>query len=240
MPEHQQRRLGALVAAGLALTAFLFLIKYSQRGAEAQPAGQQDTQLRPQSFQGRALAGGQLWQLASSFRRPDDTAGPELDWDEARAWLRDQIEAIAAADNRTGWHGTADPPGPLAAVLARRRLLGRLSGRSLSAEDAAEGAADSAATDAAAGGDEAAQQPEPSDTGTAEGAGAGLDAPDDADGAAAPTQQTALLAVPTANIWNKTELMIASLAAVKDKFELLVRVNAQNSATCCIQGGYWL
>jgi hypothetical protein len=46
--------------------------------------------------------------------------------------------------------------------------------------------------------------------------------------------------VPTANIWNKTELMIASLAAVKDKFELLVRVNAQNSATCCIQGGYWL
>ena len=223
MPEHQQRRLGALAAAGLALTAFLFLIKYSQRGAETQPAGQQDTQLRPQSFQGRALAGGQLWQLASSFRRPDDDAGPELDWEEARAWLRDQIEAIAAADNRTGWHGTADPPGPLAAILARRRLLGGRFARSLSAdEEAAEGsAADSAAADAAGGSREAAQRPEPSDTGMA--AEAGGDAPDDADAVAAPTQQTALLAVPTANIWNKTELMIASLAAIKDKFELLVR-----------------
>ena len=216
MAEHQHRRVGAVVAAGLALTAFLFYIKFSQRGAEAQGAGQQDTQLNAQSFQGRALAGGQLWQLTSGLRTPDDTAGPELTWEEARAWLRDQIEAIAAADNRTGWHGTADPPGPLAAILARRNLLARRERRGLSA---AEGETDSAAADTAAA-EQAAQQDDLISEGEA---AAGGDGPDDAGGVAAPTQQTALLAVPTANIWNKTQLMIASLAAVKDRFELLVR-----------------
>ena len=36
--------------------------------------------------------------------------------------------------------------------------------------------------------------------------------------------QTALVAVPTANVWNKTEIMLASLAACRDDFELLVRL----------------
>lgn len=34
---------------------------------------------------------------------------------------------------------------------------------------------------------------------------------------------SALLAVPTANVWAKTELLLHSLAAVRDRFDLLVR-----------------
>ncbi len=219
MTEHQNRRLGALVAAGLALTAFLVFIRYSQSGADVAPASR-DVQLRPQSFQGRALASAQFWQLAGNFHKPDDTA-PEMDWEESRAWLRGQIEAIAAADNRTGWHGTADPPGVLGTLFARRRQLlsGSRRGRGLSA--AADGAANSTgvALSAAANQQPKQQQQPQQKHQQAEVAGAD-EPPDDAGGMR--TQQTALLAVPTANVWAKTELLIASLAAVKDKFELLV------------------
>ena len=216
MTEHQPRRFGALVAAGLALTAFLVFIRYSQTGTDVVPASR-DVQLRPQSFQGRALASGQFWQLAGNFHKPDDTA-PEMDWEESRAWLRGQIEAIAAVDNRTGWHGTADPPGVLGTLFARRRrLLSTLRrGRGLTAD----GAANSTGSAFVAAIQQPAQQQEQQQQQHAEEAG--TDEPPD-DAAGSPTQQTALLAVPTANVWAKTELLIASLAAVKDKFELLVR-----------------
>ena len=244
MTEPQHRRYGALIAAGLALTAFLVFIRYSQTGAEVVPA-KRDVQLRPQSFQGRALASGQFWQLASNFYKPDDTA-PEMDWEESRAWLRGQIEAIAAADNRTGWHGTANPPGVLGTLFARRRrqlLSSRRRGRDLAAEYGAAnstGVVASAATKWQAAQKQQQQpqqqqqqqqqqpqpeqQPEQQQQQQPDGA-AGADEPPD-DAAGMPLQQTALLAVPTANVWAKTELLIASLAAVKDKFELLVGVDA--------------
>ena len=230
MTEHQHRRFGALVAAGLALTAFLVFIRYSQTGAEVTPASR-DVQLRPQSFQGRALASGQFWQLASTFYKPDDTA-PEMDWEESRAWLRGQIEAIAAADNRTGWHGMADPPGVLGTLLARRRRLlsSRRRGRGLTADAAANstGVASTAAGQQAEQQQQQQQQEEQQQQQQASEASAD-EPPDDA--GAMPTQQTALLAVPTANVWSKTELLIASLAAVKDKFELLVGVSAVRPAS---------
>ena len=150
---------------------------------------------------------------------------------ESRAWLREQFEAIAAADNRTGWHGTADPPGALGTILARRRqlLASWQRGRGLTADGAANGtgAASAVVTGQPATGQAAQQQqqqPQPEQQQEQQPESADTDqAPDDATAATAPLQQTALLAVPTANIWSKTELLIASLAAVKDKFELLVR-----------------
>jgi len=225
MTEHQNRRLGALVAAGLALTAFLVFIRYSQSGADVAPASR-DVQLRPQSFQGRALASAQFWQLAGNFHKPDDTA-PEMDWEESRAWLRGQIEAIAAADNRTGWHGTADPPGVLGTLFARRRqLLSSLRrGRGLSAADGAANSTGVASSAAASQQPEQQQQQQQQQAAEA----SADEPPDDAGGT--PTRQTALLAVPTANVWARTELLIASLAAVKDKFELLVGAGRPQRST---------
>ena len=241
MDEHQHKRFGPLFAAGLAVTACLILYTQRDLSQYAWPIGQH----RPPALSVQRwtlkFAGAQHLQLSSSFQAPE----PELDWKQARSWLRDRIETLAAADNQTGWHGAVEPtrPRPQAAGHVRRLLRSAHERRRLS-----DGGTDSLAASAASA-PTAAQRPDhpmsqPADTSAsaapaAAAAGGNALGVDAAAGVAAPMLPTALLAVPTANVWNKTELMVASLAAVNDGFELLVRAGASVRSALrrpCIMG----
>ena len=225
MDDPQQGRGTALAAATLALTAFLLLCAYPATGLAAWLGG------KPQDVQARPWAGLKLWQAAAK------SLSSEMDWRGARSWVQDQIETIASVDNQTGWHGSVDPHRPRVVVNARRRLLQSRRGRVAEAKAVTgSGQAELAAGPTAAH----AQQPEPPSSRRGNAAAGGRAPGAAAAAARAPTQPTALLAVPTANVWNKTQLMLACLAMIKDKFELLVRACVRKSRSAPEFEGWWV
>ena len=172
------------------------------------------------------------WQFFSAQQRPVPPA-KTLSWEEARAWVRQGLDAVALADGEQGWRAVADPLAALRDATAagtaessrrRRQLLGRYS---ISADR----------WPLRWGGRRPVRRRQ-----LEEGAGQGID-PDsldvpaedadeaDEDGAAdgrPPAQApTALVVVPTANVWNMTAAMISTLEMCRDRFELLVWTRLQ-------------
>ena len=160
---------------------------------------------------------------------------PLLNWNQSAALVKEKLTALAEADAAAGWHALAPPSDrtPAAATMAtsagvgtRRRLRGTIShrfrgllaggqpnpvaemespGESETGEDAEEDEGDSTVEGSLQGVGESATE-----------AVAGTE------GSGITSLPTALLAVATANVWDKTDKMLQSLALCRDRFELLV------------------
>ena len=175
------------------------------------------------------------WQFfTAQQQRPVEPAPAKtLSWEEARAWVRQGLEALAAADGEQGWRAVADPLAALrddastdrtASSRRERLLLGSYrasehgwpfqwggGGRAVRRRQLGEGT--KRAAEAAAQGMDPDSLDVPADS-------VDEDGEDSAADARAPT---ALVVVPTANVWNRTAAMIGTLEMCRDRFELLVR-----------------
>ena len=228
-------------AGAMALFFLCFLLSGSgggvqPRGGEASPAKR------------RLISGGQddgsPWHLFGTPQRP---AAPvkTLSWEEARTWVRERLEAMAAADDERGWRAVADPlaafqeQAPLGDDPGTRRRRQLLDSRRTPGRDVRQGwdsrrAArrrlldeGTAAAAAAAAGDQGID-PDSLDVPADD-----PDEGDDESGAERATpahRPTALVVVPTANVWNMTAAMIRTLELCRDRFELLVRARPSTVA----------
>jgi len=219
-------------AAAMALFFLCFLLSGS--GGGVQPRGGREAS----PVKRRLISGqddGSPWHLFGGA--PQRAAAPPaktLSWEEARTWVRERLEALAAADGERGWRAVADPlaafqdqqaplDGDPGSRRRRRRLLG--SGRT-------------PGRDVRQGWDSRrAARRRTLEEGTAAAGAQGIDPdsldvpaddPDEGDEEsggerAAPAHRpTALVVVPTANVWNMTAAMIRTLELCRDRFELLV------------------
>jgi len=221
--------------AGMALFFLCFLLSGS--GGGVQPRGGREASPVKQ----RLISGGQddgsPWHLfGGAQQRPAAPPAKTLSWEEARTWVRERLEALAAADSERGWRAVADPlaafqdqqaplDGDPGSRRRRRQLLdsGRTPGRELrQGWDSRRAARRRTLADegtAAAAGDQGID-PDSLDV--------PADDPDEGDEEsggerAAPAHRpTALVVVPTANVWNMTAAMIRTLELCRDRFELLV------------------
>ena len=188
----------------------------------------------------RQISGGSeqdgSWQFFGAQQRPAAPAKTLLGWEEARAWVRQGLELLASADEAQGWQAVADPLIALRddafsdeadSPRRRRQLLGsyrttvhgwllRWGGlhtgrRRRLGEGAAHGAGDVAQ---GVDPDSLDVPPEDADEAAEEAA---------ADGLPHGRPPTALVVVPTANVWNMTAALISTLEMCRDRFELLVR-----------------
>jgi hypothetical protein len=179
------------------------------------------------------------WQFFSAQQRPVPPA-KTLSWDEARAWVRQGLEALALADGEQGWRAVADPLTALRDAAAadtadssrrRRQLLDsyRISGwplrwggpRAIRRRQLGEGAGQGI-------------DPDSLDV-PADDAGDEVDEEGAADGRPPARAPTALVVVPTANVWNMTAAMISTLEMCRDRFELLVRGRVQVLCSAAIR-----
>ena len=201
------------------------------------------------------------WHL---FGTPQQPAEPEktLSWDEARTWVRKGLEAIAAADSEKGWQAVPDPLAALRTEnssleseprLRRRRQLLDSSHRGPgvgvrrwwdSRRAARRRLLDGSSAAVGAQGIDPDSLDVPADDPVEEG-----DEDGGGDGQAPQRAPTALVVVPTANVWNRTLSMIRSLEMCRDRFELLVRAPDWTAAkrhepTCqtphCLRNGCML
>ena len=179
------------------------------------------------------------WQDFGSQQRPVPPV-KTLSWEEARVWVRQGLEALAVADGAQGWRVMADPlaalrdeaPADRADSSRRRRQLlsssrtaghgwplrwrGRRTARKRQlGEDAMRGVV---AASQGVDPDSLDVPADDADEGDEEGA---------ADGRPRARAPTALVVVPTANVWNMTAAMISTLEMCRDRFELLVRIRIQ-------------
>ena len=223
---------------GAAMALFFLCFLLSGSGGGVQPrGGREASPVKRRLISGGGQDDGSPWHLfGGAPQRPAAPPVKTLTWEEARTWVRERLEALAAADSERGWRGVADP---LAAFREQQSPLdgdpaSRRRRRQMLNSDRAPG------RDVRQGWDSrrADRRRTLADEGTAAAAGDqgidpdSLDVPaddpdegDDESGTerAAPAHRpTALVVVPTANVWNMTAAMIRTLELCRDRFELLV------------------
>lgn len=120
-----------------------------------------------------------------------------LDWRESKEWVRERLQAMAVEDTSGAWHGVKSAKKSKA---ARSALKERQQQEGGTPEEESSGQASAAQRRANAA--------------TADVESMAVDAG---------VTPSALVAVTTTNVWDKTEKMLQSLAACQDNFELLVR-----------------
>ena len=180
------------------------------------------------------------WHLFSTTQRPATQSVRALSWEEARTWVRQRLEALVAADGDKGWQAVADPLAALqdrttvesdTSMKRRRQLLGsyRVPGRELRQWWDRRRAARRRLLDGVTAAGSQGIDPDSLDV-PADDADEGDDE-GGAEGRATAKAPTALVVVPTANVWNTTAEMIRTLEMCRDRFELLVGV-ASGSTQC--------
>lgn len=144
----------------------------------------------------------QLGQTPGSEATADDdgiemASQTGLDWSESKDWVKERLQAMAVDDTAGAWHGVKSAKKSKSARSAleeRQHQEGTTPGEESSGHaSAAQRRANVAAADVESMAVEAGVTP------------------------------SALVAVTTTNVWDKTEKMLQSLAACQDNFELLVR-----------------
>ena len=97
-------------AGAMALFFLCFLLSGSGGGVQPRSSGPETWPAKRRLSSG-GQDDGSPWHLfgGAAPQRPAAPPAKTLSWEEAKTWVRERLEALAAADSERGWRAVADP-----------------------------------------------------------------------------------------------------------------------------------